>query len=350
MTGTAPTHGQILPASAALLASRGHEGARLTAFVADASPRRYFRLEGQGLILMEDPTDPVGFDAYLRLSAHLADLGLSAPRVVAATKPAGVALIEDLGDTTYSRCLSAGEDEGALYRLAVDVLLHLHHDPRGVQVDQPRYDLRKMLDELEVFAEWFAPAVAPDLDRTAFAQEWRALWEAALAPVDGHYDTLIMRDFHVDNLMLLDGREGVARCGLLDFQDGVLGPCEYDLMSLLQDARRDLSPGLEASLLARYLENAPTHLGGAQAIRRRYHLLAAQRHARILGVFVRLCLRDGKPGYLDWLPRVLRQFQTVLVDAALTDISALLDTRMPGWQATAATLDTRLKPLKGVSA
>ncbi len=343
MTGTV----QILPASAALLAQQGRGAARLTAFTSDASPRRYYRLEGQEMLLMEDPSDPVGFDAYLRLSAHLNNLGLSAPRIIAASKDAGVALIEDFGDTTYTNCLTAGQDEGALYRLAVDALLHLHHDPRGVRAAQPRYDMQRMLDELAVFAEWFVPAVAPDVDAASFGSDWRAHWQNALAPVDGRFDTLVMRDFHVDNLMLLEGREGVVRrCGLLDFQDGVLGPCEYDLMSLLQDARRDLSQGLEEALLTRYQENAPAHLGRPEDIRRRYHLLAAQRHARILGVFVRLCQRDGKPRYLKWMPRVLRQFQTALTDANLTDISALLDGRLPNWRAEAATLETRFKPEK----
>lgn len=344
MTSPAPTSKPILPASTALLAAHGQEKPRLSAFASDASPRRYYRLEGQGVILMEDPSDPVGFDAYLRLSKHLNRLGLSAPRVIAASKADGVALIEDFGDTTYTNCLLAGHDEGALYRLAVDALLHLHHDPRGAQVDQSRYDMAKILVELEVFSEWFAPAVTPDLDIASFGREWRALWQAALMPVDGRFDTLIMRDFHVDNLMLLADRDGVARCGLLDFQDGVLGPCEYDLMSLLQDARRDLTPGLEGVLLTRYLENAPAHLGSPEDIRCRYYLLAAQRHARILGVFVRLCQRDGKPRYLEWLPRVLDQFQTALVDANLSDISALLDTRLPNWRTEAATLETRLKP------
>jgi hypothetical protein len=333
----------LSPHSAAFLAANGHSAPRLTAFASDASPRRYYRLEEQGALLMEDPTDPVGFAAYLRLSAHLNGLGLSAPRVLA-TDPQGLALIEDFGDSTYANCLAAGHDEGALYELAVDALLHLHNDPRGRQIDQPRYDLARILDELHIFAEWFAPAVVPDHDAEAFAREWRRAWEVALAPVGARFDTLVMRDFHVDNLMLLEGRSGVARCGLLDFQDGVIGPCEYDLMSLLQDARRDLTPGLEATLLARYLANAPARLGRPEDIRHRYYLLAAQRHARILGVFVRLCLRDGKPRYLKWLPRVLRQFQTALKDADLGGISTLLDTRLPNWQAAAATLPTRLKP------
>ncbi|MCZ4353671.1 phosphotransferase [Roseovarius aestuarii] len=333
---------QLSSGSIAFLARHGHAAPRLTAFASDASPRRYYRLEGQDALLMEDPTDPVGFAAYVRLSTHLNDLGLSAPRVLATDAPKGLALIEDFGDATYTNCLAKGHDEAALYELAVDALLHLHNDPARGQIDQPRYDLARILDELDIFAEWFVPAIAPDHNAAEFASEWRAAWNGALAPVGARFDTLVMRDFHVDNLMFLEERSGVARCGLLDFQDGVLGPCEYDLMSLLQDARRDLSPGLEPALLARYLAGAPDHLGSAQDIRHRYYLLAAQRHARILGVFVRLCQRDNKPRYLQWLPRVLRQFETALSDAGLTDIQRLLDTCLPNWQDEAAALPTRL--------
>jgi aminoglycoside/choline kinase family phosphotransferase len=322
-------------ATAAFLASQGHGGAVLTPFTADASQRRYHRLEGCDLILMEDPADPVGYAAYLRLSAHLNALGLSAPRVMAHDAAHGLALIEDLGDATYSNCLKAGEDERALYSLAVDALLHLHHGPRGAAVGQPRYDMAVLLDELAIFSEWFAPEIAPDLG-AKFAHDWRAAWQDALAPIAASHDTLVMRDFHVDNLMLLDGRSGVARCGLLDFQDAAIGPCEYDLMSLLQDARRDLAPGLEDEMLAHYVANAPTAAGNAANITHHYHILAAQRHARILGVFVRLARQDNKPGYLRWMPRVAQQLRTALDAAQLTEIAALMDRHLHGWQANAA--------------
>ncbi|MBR9862271.1 MAG: phosphotransferase [Rhodobacteraceae bacterium] len=334
----------ILPASAALLAAQGQGGAHLTAFASDASPRRYFRLEGQGLILMEDPADPVGFTAYLRLSAHLNRLGLSAPRVIAAAQEQGVALIEDFCDGTYSNLLAQGQDETALYELAVDALLHLHHDIRAAQVDQPDYDPDVFLNELDLFTDWFAPAVLPDLKVAEFRSKWRLLWQAALAPLAGHRHTLVLRDFHVDNLMLIAGRNGIARCGVLDFQDALIGPCEYDLVSLLQDARRDLRAGLEGEMLKRYIASVPEFLGGGDAIRRRYHLLGAQRHARILGVFVRLCQRDAKPRYLQFLPRVLAQFQTALSAAKLTDIETLLDQTLGDWRSNAAKLHTRLKP------
>lgn len=331
------------------LARHGLDRSALEAFEADASPRRYFRVVGEGLLLMEERQDPQGFAAYLRLSHHLNGLGLSAPRVFGADPAHGLALVEDFGDATYGACLGRGQDEAALYRLAVDTLLHLHHDDTGNTVAQPEYVLQTHLDELAIFSDWFVPAVAPDVDITRFNAQFLELWREALQPVATRLDTLVLRDFHIDNLMLLDDRSGVASCGLLDFQDGVLGPCEYDLVSLLQDARRDLSAGLESELLGYYARNAPAHLGGAEAIRHRYALLGAQRHARILGVFVRLCQRDSKPRYLTFIPRVLRQFQTAMTDAGLTDIADFLDETLPGWAEKAATLHETLLAMNGPS-
>ena len=347
MTDTSPTVAggyRLSDAATRFLDENRLTGAVLNALVADASPRRYFRVAGRGVLLMDDRQDPAGFAAYLRISRHLTGLGLSAPRVLAVMPGECLALIEDFGDDTYARCLARGADEGALYKLAVDALLKLHRDPGGGRIARPAYDMDVHLDELSIFSRWFAPAVSPGLDVNGFDVRFRALWRAALAPVAGRHDTLVLRDFHIDNLMLLGDRQAEARCGLLDFQDAILGPCEYDLASLLQDARRDLAEGLEARLLRYYCDNAPAAQGGARAIRERYHLLAAQRHARILGVFVRLCRRDAKPRYLAYLPRVLRQFRTALADAGLGDVAAFLDQALPGWVATAGALHETLRP------
>ena len=338
----------IAPPVSAFLARHGLANARLEPLVGDASASRYFRLPDRGLLLMEDREDLAGFSAYVRLSRHLLGLGLSAPRVHGADPSTGLGLVEDFGAGTYAKCLADGANEADLYRLAVDALLHLHHEPQATRVAAPRFDLAGYLRELDIFAEWFAPEVNPALDRTGFSARFRALWAEALAPVGDAAETLVLRDFHVDNLMFLPARTGVARCGLLDFQDGILGLCEYDLVSLLQDARRDLAPGLEEDLLGRYIEGAPARLGGAAAIRRRYALLGAQRHARIAGVFIRLGRRDGKPQYLDYLPRVLRQIEKALIDAGLGPIKDYLDTALPGWAAHGAALSEPAQDLKGM--
>lgn len=289
-------------------------------------------------MLMEDRLDPVGFAGFIRIARHLADLGLSAPQVHCADAESGLALIEDFGTRTYSVQLAAGRAEAELYALAVDALLHLHHHPQAAAVDVPDYDLATLLDELSIFTQWFAPALRPDVDVVAFDAAFRALWQVPLASLGKGPRTLVLRDFHVDNLMELDRREGVRRCGLLDFQDGVIGLPEYDLVSLLQDARRDLAPGLEQAMLERYIAAAPATAGGPAEIRRRYHLLGAQRHTRIAGVFLRLNLRDGKPGYLRFLPRVLRQVEMALEVAGLTDVAEFLDRELPGWRQAAPML------------
>ena len=335
MTDPARVPLQLDPPVATFLARHGHAGAALDALRGDASARRYLRLRGKGLLLMEDRSDPASFAAYLRIARHLAALGLSAPRLIGADPAVGLALIEDFGDATYGRLLQSGADERALYALAVDTLLHLHRAPDAAQVAVPAYDTRTLLDEIGIFADWFAPHVRPDIDRAAFKARCAALWEPALAPLNlvpqtPVPQTLVLRDFHVDNLMLLQDRHGVRQCGLLDFQDALRGPAAYDLVSLLQDARRDLAPGLEAEMRARYIAGAPA--GAGSAITRDYHLLGAQRHMRIAGVFLRLARRDHKPGYLQFLPRVLRQMDAALTAAGLHAITDHLDTQLPGWR------------------
>ncbi len=310
----------------------------------DASARRYWRLPETGLLLMQDESDPTGFAAFLRISAHLLALGLSAPRVHAQDASACLALIEDWGDATYTNRFRAGADEATLYGRAVEALLALHHAPRAAQIDVPAYDRATWRAELELFCDWFAPQIATC--KNSFTQEFLALWEQALTPLFDRNETLVLRDFHVDNLMDLSaqGHRGPQAAGLLDFQDAVLGPSEYDLVSLLQDARRDLPEGLEEQLLSRYISEAPAALGGEAAIRQRYWLCAAQRHARIMGVFVRLCLRDKKPHYLQWLARVMQQFSTAIEAAGLTEIAAYLDQNLPDWRDKGAGLALRLAP------
>lgn len=331
MTISSPSH--LLPEDArGFLARCGLADRDLQVFAADASRRQYTRLIGRDVVLMDDRHDPSGFAAYLKVSAHLNDMGLSAPRVLHAEPEPGLALLEDFGDDTYARCLGSGINEEHLYALAVDALLHLHHHPKGPAIERPLYDMVVHLDELTIFSRWYAPAMRPDLDIAAFDKAWRALWSAALRPVADRHETLVLRDFHIDNLMLLPGREGVRACGLLDFQDAILGPCEYDLVSLLQDARRDIDPELEERLFQRYCAAAPDMLGDVEQIRQRYALLGAQRHARILGVFVRLHQRDGKSRYLPFMPRVLTQFEQALAAAGLDEISGFLDDTLRDWR------------------
>ncbi|MEQ8589619.1 MAG: phosphotransferase [Roseitalea porphyridii] len=322
----------LTPPAAIFLARHGLSDAELKPLPADASPRSYCRLPGQGQLLMEDRTDPVGYAAFIRLARHLRRLGLSAPRVFGSDPAVGLALIEDFGTNTYGRLLARGHDEQALYELAVDTLVHLHSHADAADVSVPAYDRDLLLEEVSRFSHWFVPELAPRMDIADFDASFRAIWIDALKPIEAAPGTLVLRDFHVDNLMLLEDRPGVAACGLLDFQDGVTGAGEYDLASLLQDARRDLAPGLEQKMLDRYLDAAPSSCGTRDVILHRYHLMAAQRHTRLMGQFIRLKNRDNKPGYLKFMPRVAAQMQAALDAAGLTDISGFLDASLPGWR------------------
>ncbi|MFQ5773737.1 MAG: aminoglycoside phosphotransferase family protein [Kiloniellaceae bacterium] len=313
------------------LAAAGWADAERRKLSGDASFRRYERLsrDGTSVVLMDAPPPHENVRAFHRVARELLELGLSAPRPLRVDEAAGLMLLEDLGDRTFTRALAEGADERALYRLATDVLIALHRRwrPDGAFAPLPPYDDGRLLDEALLLPDWTLPALrgkpTPEALRRSYVEAWRAVLACARA-VPG---TLVLRDYHVDNLMLLDGRRGVAACGLLDFQDAVVGPVSYDLVSLLEDARRDVAPALVAEMLTRYLDAFPA-LDRA-AFRDSYAVLGAQRAAKIIGIFTRLCRRDGKPQYLRHIPRVWRLLEAGLEQPALAPVEAWFGREVP---------------------
>lgn len=295
----------------------------------DASFRRYERLTrgAERAVLMDAPPPQEDVRPFVAIDELLQGLGLSAPEIRARDVENGLLLLEDLGDTTYTRVLADGGDEEALYTLAVDVLIELHQrfDPGAANI--PDYDDVRLMDEAALLVDWYLPAVTgsplSDAARTDYLDLWRAAFSVArVAP-----SSLVLRDFHVDNLMLLDDRPGVRACGLLDFQDAVIGPVTYDLASLFEDARRDVPPDLAARLMDRYLAAFSTL--DRSAIQASYAVMAGQRSAKILGIFTRLDRRDGKPVYLEHIPRVWRWLEGDLTHPALADLKAWFDDTLP---------------------
>ncbi|MDH4869403.1 phosphotransferase [Pseudomonas sp. BN515] len=315
---------------AAFIARHWHAEATLQALPADASARRYFRLDGAALLLMDSPPEQEPLRPYLQVAELLRDLGLSAPRVPAADEAAGLALIEDFGQATYTRLLAAGHAEAPLYELAVDCLAALHSAPAERGAVLPAYDDTRLADEFALFIDWYAPLLLGAAPSSALRAAYMALFDGLCDEVAGRREAVVLRDFHVDNLMLLDGRAGVAACGLLDFQDALHGAFAYDLMSLLEDARRDVPAPLQERLLQRYLAQRPDL--DQETFLADYAVLAAQRHAKVLGIFVRLARRDGKLGYLNHLPRVLRLFRDALERPALHPLRDFLDCHLKGWR------------------
>ena len=347
------------------LAAAGLSQAARAPLPGDASTRRYERLipaDGPTLMLMDQapaaespPADPAwtpeqrhaaGWNAVARLSAgrveafaavaaHLKSLGLSAPEIPALDAPNGLAVLEDFGDALFVRVIEDGADETPLYLAAVEAQAALHeagnppqtlHGPGG---DWPllTYDETALQGGADLFVEWL-----PRLDdRVAFdaaaVAEWREAWSPLVASGAAGASVMAHRDYHAENLIWLPERAGAARVGMIDFQDAVRAHPSWDLHSLLQDARRDVSPALEAEALDRYFALRPQV--DRAAFMADYAGLAALNEARIIGIFARLIARDGKPRYRQFLPRMWRHLNANLEQPALAPVARWFDRHVP---------------------
>jgi len=313
------------------LAAHGWEGCEIRPLAGDASFRRYFRLThgDRQAVLMDAPPPHEDPGPFAAVAQWLAEAGLSAPRILARDLERGLLLLDDFGDDRLREALDAAPDrEGELYALAVDLLVHLHARPPMPGL-RP-HGLEQWLDELQLFPDWYCAAVGVEVDEAAY----RAAWTEALGPVagDGLGPVTVLRDYHAENIMLVAGRGGIGHFGLLDFQDAVAGHPAYDLASVLEDARRDVSPEIERAMLDRYVK--ATRQG--TEFERAYWVLAAQRNTRILGVFTRLWKRDGKAQYTAFQPRMWGLLERDLAHPALAPVRAWFDDNVPPEKRAAA--------------
>jgi aminoglycoside/choline kinase family phosphotransferase len=305
----------IPPAHApAFLDRAGWGGAAILPLAGDASFRRYFRVErgDESAVLMDAPPEHEDSRPFLAVARHLDTIGFRAPRILAEDLDAGLILLEDFGDARMKEVIEADPAaEAGLYEAAIDLLADLHAAPCGAL---PPYDMAVYQREAGLFPEWYMPAIGIDADGASY----RAAWDEALAPIRDHQSITVLRDYHAENIMLLE--EGAL--GLLDFQDALAGHPLYDLVSLLQDARRDVPEAIEAAMIARYAARRPFDPAA-------YALLGAQRNAKILGIFTRLWKRDGKPRYLSFQPRMWAYLERDLAHPALAPVKAWFDANVP---------------------
>ncbi|MEM9751483.1 MAG: phosphotransferase [Pseudomonadota bacterium] len=299
-----------------------------------ASPAERERLGYNALARLAGPN----MNAFLCIAEALRDLGLSAPEIYAADPETGFALLEDLGDALFSQAIAAGADEAALYAAAIDVLCRLHAAPpaetlttRHGAYQLQTYDKTALTAEISLLPDWYWPHRLGDAPSRTAKAEFLASWRAPFALAVNAPPALTLRDYHADNLIWLERREGAARAGLLDFQDAVIGHPAYDLVSLLCDVRRDVSPETRAAMLQRYCDHrrADDSQFDADAFRAGYAVLGAQRNTKIVGIFARLANRDGKRAYLDYLPRAERLLRENLADPAMAPVRAWLDASAP---------------------
>lgn len=313
------------------LANAGWAGATTKLLAADASFRHYDRvtLNDRIAVLMDAPPPQEDVRPFVRVARYLTQLGFSAPRILAEDEKRGFLLLEDFGDETYTNVLAKGGDARKLYELAVDTLIELHQiaSADSAPADVPDYDLDKLITEAMLFVDWYLPAVTGEPVGSVARDDYEAVWREALAAAAHKRETIVLRDFHVDNLMWLGERSGIQRCGLLDFQDAVIGACAYDLMSLIEDARRDVPTDLYNALTARYLAAFPEL--SPEDLARDIALLGAGRHAKIIGIFTRLAARDAKFGYLDHIPRTWRLLENSLRHPALAPVAHWFEAHVP---------------------
>ena len=351
------------------LARAGFGAARREPLAGDASTRRYERLHmpgGSTAIFMDQPpavestpcppdASPAqrmvaGYNASARLAAgrieafvacagFLRERGLSAPRILASDPAEGLAVLEDLGDDLYARLIASGMDEEALYAAAIDALLALHGEapPATLQADGQvwpllAYDDLALKTGVDLFLQWWPkfaglPAFSDDV-----LAEWEALWAPVRARGDGVASgpngVFAHRDYHAENLIWLPGREGVARVGMLDFQDALRAHPAWDLQQLLQDARRDVAPELEAAMLDRYLAARPDL--DRETFLADYRGLAALNAARILGpVFARQVVAFGRGKYKAFMPRTWRYLERDLQAPGMGRLRGWFDRNVP---------------------
>jgi len=325
--------------------------------VGDASTRSYERLKlgERRAVLMNAPRRPDGpplraglpysklvhlaedVTPFVALARGLRERGFSAPAIQAADIEAGLLVLEDLG----SEPMIAGDPAAAIedrYTEAIDLLVALHHltlpnvlpvSPR-IEYQLPRYDVDAFMIEAELLLEWYLPQRGAAVDAAA-RDEFGALWRAALTGAVGAPPTWVLRDYHSPNLLWLAERDGIARVGLLDFQDSVLGPTAYDVVSLLQDARVDVSESIEVGLVSRYVKSrrARNRTFDLNAFFEQYAVLGAQRATKVIGIFSRLAERDGKAQYLQHQPRLWRNLRRSLAHPALKPLKAWYDNHVP---------------------
>lgn len=330
LPATRPERGHAMDA---FLTHIGWAGATRQMLAGDASFRRYERVTHAGIIavLMDAPPPWEDVRPFIAVTKHLTACGLSVPDILAADEASGFLLLEDLGDASFTRMLKAKPArEGELYTAATQALIRLYRESKAhaaaFSKALPPYDMAVYLREAALLVEWFLPQIMGVARAQALRAEYLALWQSILSSAGLKQSCLVHRDYHADNLFWLEERAGHAAVGMIDYQDALWGDAAYDLASLLEDARRDVAAETAAECLALFTRETGEDAMGFAG---RYAVLAAQRNAKIIGIFCRLAVRDGKAHYTDYLPRVWAHFAHDLRHPLLAPIRKFIDMHVP---------------------
>ena len=301
------------------LRSQGLTQANQMILAADASFRTYYRIQqdNKSWVLMDAPPTKENTQKFVAIAKYLRGIGINAPQIFGQDEKNGFLLIEDFGDQKFSTILKASDhkEENRLYQAAISLLLALQETSPPSWL--PRYSTEILMEEVGLFIDWFWPMVKLSPITSSALGAYRKAWTDILASTHTQENVLVLRDFHVDNLMLIPGRIGPEQIGVLDFQDALSGSPIYDLVSLLEDVRRDVRTDLVRDLKHHYLASQKLEASKFNYI---YAALSAQRNTKILGIFTRLWRRDGKSQYLELLPRTWGLLDHSLKNPALSPL------------------------------
>ncbi len=309
------------------LQTHRYEPTQLAFLASDMSLRRYYRLSAAKRVLMDAPF-PEDPKQFIDIARYLQECGLRAPSILEHCLDNGFVLLEDFGDHTFTAILKNSiEREAELYQTSISVLKHLHQQAKNKPTFIPAYTIENLLTEAEVFVDWYWQAAKGTPVSQLTKKEFSNAWRHAFEQLPETPNSIVLRDYHVDNLMVVDDQQGIQGCGLLDFQDALWGSVVYDVISLLEDARRDLTPGLADQMWNLFLKDIPDSEHGNY--RTAATILGAGRHTKVIGVFVRYAMRHGKKEYLKHLPRLWEYLEKSLIIPELSQVKAWFDRYLP---------------------
>ena len=288
----------------------------------DASSRKYYRIHNKNLLLMISSSNKNKNYEFIKISKYLKAIGLSSPEIIKADHKKGFFLIEDFGDLTFSKAMKNNISEELLYSNAIQCLSTIHN--YSLDINVPVYNYKYLIDEVNLFPEWYLKEINIKINNLIM-HEWQTAWIKILNKLDNN--KLVLRDFHADNLFWLPDRSNIKKIGLIDFQDALIGNEAYDISSLLEDVRRDVSERTKEISIQKFIDI--NKINNKKEFMQNYNILTAQRNAKIVGLFIRLTRRDKKFNYLKLVNKAMKIFLESANEAELKDILIWIEKYIP---------------------
>jgi aminoglycoside/choline kinase family phosphotransferase len=283
----------------------------MTPIVGDAGLRDYFRLSTQdsNYIIMDCPPSYTSVKPFIDVAQFLTQNDFSAPQIINYDTENGFLILQDFGKVSVRDYILGLEEQDLqertnIYHLSINLLVDLQKIAPPSELQNFSNDL--MCSELSVFSDYYIPYKKNEKISSAKLEQFIEIWQNILSKQTQTTKSIILRDYHVENMMYLDQEKNIKKLGLLDFQDALVGSPIYDLVSILEDARIDIPRNFALECIQYYAEQKNLDFN---KVLNDYHILGAQRNLRILGVFARKYSRDGNDTYLQYIPRVLKYLE-----------------------------------------